>query len=404
MSTYTHAIDLRAICNNFAVRFHGPHKTNSMASLYIHIPFCRTRCNYCDFYKSTACADANDYITALEREMEYRRDYFGSEPVDTVFFGGGTPSVLPPVTLQRVLDKAATLWNLGHVKEITVEANPDDITDSYLDALTDTDINRISFGVQSFIDRDLRMMGRRHNAAQAIQAVEAVHRKGYDNVSIDLIFGVPGMTTEEWSQNVRTAADLGVSHISAYCLTIAEGTVFGNMEASGRLIPASDEECETHYLACHDLLTAHGFEHYEISNYALPGRRARHNMAYWNGRRYLGLGPSAHSYDGTHRTYAASDVKGYIKDAGSDTIYDGETLSHADKYNEFIMTALRTSDGINPEHMAERFGSIGMEFFSDSVKRFIEEGCIAFNGTSYRIPPEKWMVSNDIISELFYVE
>ena len=375
-----------------------------MSSLYIHIPFCKTRCNYCDFYKQTQLIDPSLYFNALEREMEYRRYFFCSDPLRTVYFGGGTPSVYPPSFLQSVLDKAATLWPLDAVTEITTEANPDDVNEAAIRDLKATGINRISFGIQSFIDRDLRMMGRRHNAVQAMQAVEAVHRRGYDNVSIDLIFGVPGMTTEEWSQNVRTAVDLGVSHISAYCLTIAEGTVFGNMEASGRLIPASDEECEAHYLACHDILTAHGFEHYEISNYALQGCRAHHNMAYWSGRRYLGLGPSAHSYDGTHRTYAASDVKGYIKDAGSDIIYDGETLSHADKYNEFIMTALRTSDGINPEHMAERFGSIGMEFFSGSVKRLIKEGCIAFNGTSYCIPPEKWMVSNDIISELFYVE
>lgn len=259
-----------------------------MAALYIHIPFCKTRCNYCDFYKSTSCAKTEDYIEALEREMEYRRGYFGDTPVDTVFFGGGTPSLLPPALLQRLIDKARSLWNLEGVSEITVEANPDDITEHYLDELARTDINRLSFGVQSFIDRDLKLLGRRHNAQQAVEAIRAAQAKGFGNISLDLIFGIPGMSLREWENNVLRAVILGVQHISAYCLTISDNTVFGDMAEAGTLIPASDEICEEQFMICHRILTDSGFCHYEISNYARGEEfRSLHNWAYWCGKTYL---------------------------------------------------------------------------------------------------------------------
>lgn len=376
-----------------------------MSALYIHIPFCKTRCNYCDFYKQTQLIDPSLYFNALEREMEFRRDFFApGEPLRTVYFGGGTPSVYPPSFLQSVLDKAATLWPLDAVTEITAEANPDDVNDATIRALKATGINRISFGIQSFIDRDLRFMGRRHTAAQAVDAVRRVQDAGIGNVSIDLIFGIPGMTLREWEQNVLRALLLNVQHISVYCLTIAEGTVFGRMAAEGRLTPATDEACAEQYLLCHRILTDGGFEHYEISNYALHNRRSRHNSAYWDGTPYLGLGPSAHSYDGQRRIFAASDLKGYLAGAGTGTIYSVETLSPRDRYNEYIMTGLRTSDGIRREVLTSRFGAQALIYFEYMAGKLLQSGALVREGDTYRIPPERFMVSNDIISELFYVD
>ena len=337
--------------------------------------------------------------------MEYRRGYFGDTPVDTVFFGGGTPSLLPPALLQRLIDKARSLWNLEGVSEITVEANPDDITEHYLDELARTDINRLSFGVQSFIDRDLKLLGRRHNAQQAVEAIRAAQAKGFGNISLDLIFGIPGMSLREWENNVLRAVILGVQHISAYCLTISDNTVFGDMAEAGTLIPASDEICEEQFMICHRILTDSGFCHYEISNYARGEEfRSLHNWAYWCGRTYLGLGPSAHSYDGDQRIYSVNNLEKYIELAGTDRIYGREILSRIDKYNEYIMTALRTDYGIRRDALSERFGFKGLLYFEYCAGKFLRNGLIVREGNVYRIPPEKLMVSNSIISDLFYIE
>ena len=376
-----------------------------MSALYIHVPFCKTRCNYCDFYKSTSRAETEVYIEALEREMEYRHAYFGSDPVETIFFGGGTPSLYRPATLQRLIDKARSLWRVAPSAEITAEMNPDDITAPFLDELAATDINRISFGVQSFVDRDLRLLGRRHDARQAAEAIRHVQERGFDNISLDLIFGIPGMSAVEWEGNVRQAAALGIRHLSAYCLTIAEGTPFGKMVDAGKLVTASDETCEEQFLLCHRILADHGFHHYEISNYARgEAFRSRHNWAYWNGTPYLGLGPSAHSYDGDLRIHAVDDLGQYLRLAGTEHIYETERLSPADKYNEYIMTALRTDRGVSRAALARRFGPQGVQHFEASAEQHIRTGDIIREATGYRIPPEKCMISNRIISDLFYIE
>lgn len=376
-----------------------------MSALYIHIPFCKTRCRYCDFYKSTSYAKSEEYIEAVEREMTFRRDYFRDDPIDTVFFGGGTPSLYPPGMLQRLLDKADSTWGLKGVREITVEVNPDDVTDQYLDELSHTAVNRLSFGVQSFLDRDLQLMGRRHTASQAMDAVKRAQDKGFSNISLDLIFGIPGMSLREWESNVLKAMLLGVQHISAYALTIDDDSVFGRWVAEGKLNLESDEMCERQYLICHRILTDGGFDHYEISNYALgKERRSAHNCAYWCGKNYLGLGPSAHSYDGNRRMFVVSDLDRYLEGAGTDTIYGRELLSKADKYNEFIMTGLRTCYGVRRDVMTEKFGFEMLLYFEYAAEKFIQNGLIVREGNEYRIPPEKFFISNSIISDLFYVE
>lgn len=376
-----------------------------MSSLYIHIPFCKTRCNYCDFYKSTSHANTEIYIDALEREMEYRRDFLASEPVKTIYFGGGTPSIYPPAILQRIIDKARTLWDLSEVTELTVEVNPDDINDDYLEELSKTEINRVSFGVQSFIDRDLQLLGRRHTAEQAITAIKKTQEKGYTNISLDLIFGIPGMSLREWENNVLRALLLNVQHISAYHLTIGPDTRFWDMVNSGQLIQIDEEMSEQQYLLCHQLLTGGGFNHYEISNYAASEQqRSKHNCAYWCGDIYLGLGPSAHSYDGDRRSFVVNDTEEYLKSTGSDKIYGHEILSTGEKYNEFIMTALRTSCGVRRDLLTEKFGFQATLYFEYAAEKYLQEGLMILEGNEYKIPAEKMLISNSIISDLFYVE
>ena len=377
-----------------------------MSALYIHIPFCKTRCSYCDFYKSTSCARCGDYTDALEREMVFRKGYFDGDMPDTVFFGGGTPSVYNPGVLQRLIDHARSLWNFGQLDEITVEVNPDDITDEYLGALERTEINRISIGIQSFADGDLKLLGRRHDAAQAINAIRMAQRHGYKNISIDLMFGIPGMTMAEWEDNILKALSLGVQHISAYALTIEPESLLGRRIAEGYIVQECDDVYERQFRMCHDMLTANGFEHYEISNYALAGERefrSRHNFAYWSGVKYLGLGPSAHSYDGNQRIWAVSDLDVYLHEAGSNSIYGCELLSPADKYNEFIMTSLRTSDGLDRNIFEHNFGTEALRFFDSAASGFVKSGDLVRDGQRYFIPYEKFMVSNAIISELFYL-
>lgn len=376
-----------------------------MSALYIHIPFCKTRCNYCDFYKSTSCAKSAEYIEALEREMAFRKDFFQYDPIDTVFFGGGTPSLYSPEMLQRILNKADEVWGLNGVSEISVEVNPDDVTQDYLASLSHTSVNRISFGIQSFLDRDLRLMGRRHTSSQAVDAVKRAQDSGFSNISVDLIFGIPGMSLREWESNVFKAMLLGVRHISAYALTVDDESVFGRWVAEGRMNLESDDMLERQYLIAHQILTDGGFNHYEISNYALGEEsRCAHNCAYWCGKSYLGLGPSAHSYDGTQRVYVVSDLEKYLQGAGTDTIYGREILSKTDKYNEFVMTALRTCCGVRRDIMTEKFGFESLLYFEYAAEKFIRNGLIVRDGNEYRIPPEKFFISNSIISDLFYVE
>ena len=349
-------------------------------------------------------------VTVAEIAERYIAEYF----TDAKALGIRPATVHPRATehipqiialIQRLIDKARSLWNLEEVSEITVEANPDDITEHYLDELARTDINRLSFGVQSFIDRDLKLLGRRHNAQQAVEAIRAAQAKGFGNISLDLIFGIPGMSLREWENNVLRAVILGVQHISAYCLTISDNTVFGDMAEAGTLIPASDEICEEQFMICHRILTDSGFCHYEISNYARGEEfRSLHNWAYWCGKTYLGLGPSAHSYDGDQRIYSVNNLEKYIELAGTDRIYGREILSRIDKYNEYIMTALRTDYGIRRDALSERFGFKGLLYFEYCAGKFLRNGLIVREGNVYRIPPEKLMVSNSIISDLFYIE
>lgn len=369
-----------------------------MAGVYIHIPFCRSKCGYCDFYSTTDTGQCDAVVGAILSEMERERGFLGGEPVRTLYVGGGTPSLLSPRQLQSFIDTARGLWDCSGLGEITVEANPDDLTAEYLAELAATEVNRLSIGIQSFADRDLRLMNRRHTAAAAENAVRKAQRAGFDNITIDLIYGIPGMSLAEWRANIERALALGVQHISAYHLTIEHGTPFGRLAASGRFTPAEEAASEEQYLLLHRMLTDAGFEHYEISNFAFPGLRARHNSSYWSGEPYLGVGPSAHSFDGRVRRSSPASVAEYL---AAPTAYTTEALTPDDRYNETVMTGLRTAAGVELERLRADFGDRRAEYFVSEAARHLAAGAMVCDDGRYRIPAERFLMSDAVISDLF---
>lgn len=373
-----------------------------MAGLYIHIPFCASKCSYCDFYSCTSLGARESFIDALVREMSARRDFLSGEPVRTLYLGGGTPSLLTPAQLSHILDEAAANFDL-RPEEITTEANPDDLTPQYIEALAQTGIDRLSIGVQSFDKAHLRLMNRRHTGEQAAKAIADAQKAGFDNISADLIFGIPGMSVRQWRDNIERMVSLGVQHISAYHLSIEEGTPFAAMARRGEIAPAEEEANEEQYRLLREALTAAGFEHYEISNFALPGYRARHNSSYWQGVPYLGLGPSAHSYDGSRRQWCTADAERYIAQSPSAKLFHTERLSPEDLYNEYVMVRLRCAGGVELADLERKFGNEAAEKFVRDTKIFISGGKMQNKEGHISVLPESFLISDRIISHLFNV-
>lgn len=368
-----------------------------MAGLYFHIPFCKRACAYCDFYKEIGTARMEPLVEALHRELEARRDYLRGDPVRTRYFGGGTPSLCPPGTIRALLDHAAGVFDCTSVEETTLEANPDDLSPAYLDALLEAGIDRLSVGVQSLDDACLRLMNRRHTAAQALEAIRAAQQAGFRNLTADLIFGVPGFGEESLRRSLDSLLALGVQHISAYHLTVEPGTAFGRRMARGLFSPVDERTSESEFALVHETLAAAGYEHYEVSNYALPGFRARHNAAYWSGARYLGIGPAAHSYDGAERHWNPSSVEAYIAGAPS----ENETLSKRDRFNEYLLTRLRTADGIPLDELSRLFGSGRTERLLRAAQPSLAARTLIISGGRMAVPAERFLLSDAVIEALF---
>ena len=368
-----------------------------MAGLYFHIPFCKRICAYCDFYKSARLEQMDGVTAAMHRELDERQDYLRGEAVTTRYFGGGTPSLYAPAALKGLLDHAALLFDCSGTTETTLEANPDDLTENYLDGLREAGIDRLSIGIQSFDDGCLKLMNRRHTAAQAIGAVRAAQRAGFGNITADLIFGIPGFGGDSLKRSLDGALSLGVQHISASHLTVEPDTAFGRRAARGEFRAVDEEVSEEEFLTVHDTLTAAGFEHYEVSNYALPGFRARHNASYWHGTKYLGIGPAAHSFDGEERHWNASSVEKYIAGAPAGK----EVLTLRDRFNEYVMTALRTVEGIDLEEAAARFGAKRLARMQEEAAPFLRSGTLRIVRGRMALPPEKFLISDAVIGALF---
>ena len=375
-----------------------------MAGLYIHIPFCAKRCLYCDFFSNTDMKFKEPYIDAAIREMELRQEYIGGEPLDTIYFGGGTPSQLQQADFERIFEAADRLFGTSSCTEITLEANPDDMTPEYVASLRNLPFNRISMGVQSFKEKDLRFLNRRHDREQALRAVGLCKENGIQNISIDLIYGLPGQTLEEWQENLDDAIRLEIPHISAYHLIYEEGTALYKLMEAGKVTPIEEDLSVTLFSTLINRLTEAGYLHYEISNFGRPGYFSRHNSSYWTGTKYIGIGPSAHSYDGESRQWNISSLPRYLQGikAGIPDI-EIEELDINTKYNDFIITGLRTMWGIRTADIRERFGEEKQTYLEQQAATYLRQGLIIRENDTLTLSKKGIFISDGIMSDLLWV-
>lgn len=373
-----------------------------MAGLYFHIPFCSSKCHYCNFYSVAGRRDLQAYPGLILREMELRGDYLKGEKVQTLYFGGGTPSLLSPEDVDRILTKAATLFSVADDPEITLEANPEQMNAEYLTALKKTGVNRLSLGVQSFHDDLLRYLGRRHTGEQARKALACIADAQFGNVSADLIFGIPGQTDTALLQDVKSLTKSGIQHISAYALTVEERTALQVNIAKNRCAAPDEEQTARQFLLLMETLPAAGFDQYELSNYCLRNFRSRHNSAYWQGIPYLGLGTSAHSFDGNSRQWNTADIGRYRKGIETGQLcVEREELSMQQQLNEYILTSLRTAEGTDIQMIRQRFGESVADQVVKSARPFVGDALLSFEGNVLRLTNAGQLLADRITAALF---
>lgn len=373
-----------------------------MNGIYIHVPFCKSKCAYCNFFSLASESKIKDYVEALKNEIVFRRNYLGDEAVKTIYFGGGTPSLLPINSIRKILKIIYENFNIDSNPEITFEINPDTIDKEKMFSLKEMGVNRMSVGIQSFFDDDLKYLGRRHDSNHALQVLENLINVNFDKITLDLIYGIPTLTEEKWNKNLDIFFSTGFSHLSAYALTVEPKTMLGQKIDKGDLQDVSEEETINHYNILVERTKEKGFEHYEISNFAKPDCRSLHNSIYWSDGKYLGLGPSAHSYDGNSRQWNVSNLSQYIKLAGkSDDCFEKEILTLDDKYNEYVMTSLRTSWGCNVEKIKLHHGIKYADFFLKNVKKYVESGVMLINDNNYFLSENGKLFADGIASDLF---
>jgi oxygen-independent coproporphyrinogen-3 oxidase len=374
-----------------------------MAGIYIHIPFCKTRCVYCDFYKETDENQIKVFTEALCTEAALRKNEV-TEPVKTVYFGGGTPSRLDNQAFAEIFETLFSHFPIEEDAEITLEANPDDLSEEYIHLLRKLPFNRISIGIQSFDDGELKFLSRRHSARQAIQAVKLCRQAGFENISIDLMYGLPGQTPGMWEKSLRQACELDVWHISAYHLIYEKQTRLYALLQKGSVRPVTDEASTEMFSMLIDTLAQNGFEHYEISNFAKSKKYSIHNTSYWKNEKYIGLGPSAHSYDGENRSWNIASLEKYITAIQSgELLQETEKLTFTQKYNEFILTGLRTMWGVDLNLLKEKFGQELFDYCLQNARKFIREGFLVSKDNSLIMNRKGIFISDGIMSELMRV-
>lgn len=375
-----------------------------MAGLYIHIPFCTQRCLYCDFYSNTDMSLKEAFVSAVCKEMEMRKSYPGGESIETIYFGGGTPSQLAIVDFERIFNTIYALFPVSENAEITLEANPDDMTEAYTASLRTLPFNRLSMGVQSFHEDDLRFLQRRHTVDQAAHAVSLCKENGFQNISLDLIYGLPGQTVERWEVNIEQFLSLNVPHLSAYHLIYEEGTRLYRLKEAGSVQPIDEDTSVALFNTLINKTTEAGYIHYEISNFSRPGMFSKHNSSYWQGKKYLGVGPSAHSYDIESRQWNVSSLKQYIQG-----IHEGipkierEMLNLPNQYNDYIITGLRTMWGISLSFILTHFGEERHNYCLAQASTFIKEGLLIRNGDNLLLSRDGVFVSDSVMSDLLWV-
>ncbi|MCL6462442.1 oxygen-independent coproporphyrinogen-3 oxidase [Flavobacterium micromati] len=387
-------------------------------ALYIHIPFCKQACHYCDFHFSTSMKKKDDMVLALAKEIQMRKSEFelldcsrSYNKIETIYFGGGTPSVLQVSELKFLIDTVYENYKVSKNVEITLEANPDDLTELSLQAQSrsifedyrDIGINRLSIGIQSFFEDDLKMMNRAHNSAEAMQCLEEA-TKYFDNISIDLIYGVPNMSNDKWKQNIETALSFGIPHISSYALTVEPKTALKKLIQTGKIAAPRDEVAAEHFVILVEMLEAKGFIHYELSNFGKEDYFSRNNSAYWLGKKYIGIGPSAHSYNGVSRSWNISNNSIYLKSIQDDKLPNElEILSISDRYNEYIMTGLRTIWGVSLDKIEKEFGLDYLSYLHKQARKFLDDDLLFIENGILKPTKKGKFLTDGIASDLFYL-
>ena len=372
-----------------------------MAGVYVHIPFCKRKCIYCDFYSIASSRLSDRYVKAVGMEAQLRGQEIAGMPVKTLYIGGGTPSVLSFEQLSVLIEGLRAAIDLSHVEEFTVEVNPDDVTHEFAEQLLKLGVNRVSMGVQSLVDEELVFLNRRHDAKEAMNAYCDLQSAGFNNISIDLIYGIPGQTLDTWKYTLEKALSLQAKHVSCYNLSYEEGTMLYKLRETGRVMECDDNTCVEMYDMLVDMLDGAGYEHYEISNFAMPGFYSRHNSGYWDKTPYLGLGASAHSYDGNMRRYNPDNVKLYVESLENDVVVCvGEQESVDEKYDEDVMLRLRTSRGIDSEWIKSIYGKAYSDYFVNAIRSFVDSGLVIKDGSRYRLSRNGVMLSDMIMREL----
>ena len=376
-----------------------------MAGVYIHIPFCRQACHYCNFHFTTSLTRKNELIAALLKELDLRQNYLQNEAVETIYLGGGTPSLLEVSDLEKLLGSTWKNFSSSPATEITLEANPDDISEEKIREWLDTGINRLSIGVQSFFEEDLLWMNRAHNAKQAKDSLELACRH-FKNITVDLIYGTPMLTDNKWEKNVETILSYDIPHISCYALTVESKTALQKMIKLGKTEDVNPDKQSDQFLLLMRWLKDAGYEHYEISNFAKPGFRSRHNTSYWQGKKYLGIGPSAHSFDGVSRQWNISNNNTYIDSLKTNSLpFEKEILTAAQQLNEYIMTSLRTIEGIDVRVVEKKFGKKEKERLLQSVKKYLEnKKVVVSEAGNLVLTNEGKLLADGIASDLFSID
>ncbi len=375
-----------------------------MAGLYIHVPFCVKRCLYCDFYSNTDMAYKASYLEALLKELELRRTYLEGEALETIYLGGGTPSQLSAGDFEQIFEAIYRLFSVSSGAEVTIEANPDDVDRSFSQQLHQLPFNRVSMGVQSFDPEDLAFLNRRHSREQAFRAVAYCKEAGITNLSIDLIYGLPGQTEEKWAANIAEALWLDIPHLSAYHLIYEKNTALFKLLEAGKVKPVDEDTSVALFSLLIRLLREAGYLHYEISNFARPGYLSRHNSSYWTGKKYLGVGPSAHSYNGKEREWNVASLPGWIEGIRSGhPALEKEPLSPDMQYNDYIITGLRTMWGIRLDEIEQRFGAARRNYCEKLARPYVAQGLLRRDGERLVFSESGVFVSDGVMSDLLYV-
>jgi oxygen-independent coproporphyrinogen-3 oxidase len=375
-----------------------------MAGIYFHIPFCKQACHYCNFHFSTSLQLKESVIDGMLKEIAQRAAYLPDKKVSSIYFGGGTPSLLTRAEIVRFFEQLHHFFDIEKDAEITLEANPDDLSKAYLEELSQTPVNRLSIGIQSFKEEDLRFMNRAHNAAEARVCIDNALAMGFESLTVDLIYGAPTTSDKDWADNLATIFEYPVNHLSCYALTVEEKTALHHFVKTGKVPAIQEEKAARQFEYLIAAATAVGFLHYEISNFAQPGHFARHNSSYWQGEPYLGIGPGAHSYDGHSRQWNVANNARYAKAFQAETatdFFEQETLSIEDRYNEYVMTGLRTIWGVEQTTLAAMGPSFEGHFISNA-QQFLEEGIMLKEGSHYRLSAAGRLLADGVAAALFY--